>query len=80
MANERQLYIKDGIISDCAVIELNGRQISNPTVEMIHEAGWVEYTPEPHVRTLEEAKQEEINEINACDHTQGYPEKLHFNV
>lgn len=63
----KQLYIKDGVISDCAIIELEGRWISNPTVEMIHAAGWVEYTPEPHVRTLEEAIEEKIAEINTYD-------------
>lgn len=63
----KQLYIKDGVISDCAVIELEGRWISNPTVEMIHAAGWAEYTPEPHVRTIEVAIEEKINEINAYD-------------
>ena len=33
------------IFSDCRVIELNGAMISNPTAEMIAEAGWVEYVP-----------------------------------
>ena len=33
------------IFSDCRVIELNGAMISNPTAEMIAEAGWVVYNP-----------------------------------
>lgn len=60
----RQQYIKDGVISYCEVIELNGHWISNPTVDMIHAAGWVEYT---HIRTLQEAIEEKIAEINEYD-------------
>ena len=37
--NERMVF------STCKVIELNGRQVSNPTAEMIAEAGWLPYTP-----------------------------------
>lgn len=46
--NDRQIF------SDCKVIELNGRWISNPTPEMIAEAGWELFEPsevEPQART-----------------------------
>lgn len=64
---EKQLYIKDYIVSECLVIEYEGTQVSNPTIDMIHAAGWMEYTPEPHVRTLKESENDKINEINAYD-------------
>lgn len=44
-----RLYIKiingQQKISDCRTIQLNGVWISNPSVEQIAEAGWVEYIP-----------------------------------
>ena len=46
--NDRQIF------SDCKAIELNGRWISNPTLEMIAEAGWELFEPsevEPQART-----------------------------
>lgn len=37
--NDRQVF------SDCKTIELNGHYVSNPTAEMIAEAGWQVYVP-----------------------------------
>lgn len=53
------------IKSDCKVIKLNGHDISNPTPEMIAEAGWQVWVPP--ARTLEDAKRERIAELNAYD-------------
>lgn len=53
------------IKSDCKVIKLNGHDISNPTPEMIAEAGWKVWVPP--ARTLEDAKIEKIEELNAYD-------------
>ena len=39
------------VISDCKVIQLNGHDISNPTAEMIAQAGWTQYVPPPYVPT-----------------------------
>lgn len=33
------------VFSTCKVIKLNGRDVSNPTDEMIAEAGWLPHTP-----------------------------------
>lgn len=46
-------------------MEIGGRMVSNPTEEMLIEAGYHEYVvPE---KTLEQAKAEKINEITAYD-------------
>ena len=37
------------VFSDCKVIQLNGHDISNPTAEMIAQAGWTQYVPPPYV-------------------------------
>ena len=53
------------VFSDCKTVQMEGGTwISNPNVEQIAEAGWIEYV---HVRTLEEAKQEKIDEIEEYD-------------
>ena len=40
-------FIKDGQIAGDSVI-INGRQIFNPTEDMLIEAGYTEYVPEPY--------------------------------
>jgi len=62
---ERQLYIKGDVVSDCSVIHYGGRFISNPSAGLIHAAGWVEWTPPG--RTLQDAISDKIAEINAYD-------------
>ncbi len=63
-------YIKDGIISECKVIRLDNRWISNPRAEQIAQAGWVEYVPptiEPYVPTYEEKVVNAIRERYTID-------------
>ena len=53
------------VFSDCKTVQMeDGTWISNPSAEQIAAAGWIEYV---HVRTLEEAKQEKVAEIDAYD-------------
>lgn len=49
------------------VIRNNGKQTFNPTEQMILADGWVEYTPQPYVPTLEEVKSRKVEEILAYD-------------
>lgn len=56
------------VFSDCKTVQLeDGTWISNPNAEQIAAAGWIEYVPPVHVRTLEEAKQEKVDAIDAYD-------------
>ena len=68
------LFIKDGIIKRYEVqdgkvlctIEINGRWVSNPTIEQFKAQGWEEYTPpqpEPYVPTFEEIYKAKIVEL-----------------
>lgn len=58
-------YINDKGEFASQSMELGGRMVSNPTEEMLIEAGYHEYV-EP-AKTLEEAKAEKMSEITAYD-------------
>lgn len=63
-------YIKDGQISECKVIQLNNKWISNPRQEQILEAGWEVYTPPtptPYEPTYEEKVVNAIRERYSID-------------
>lgn len=50
-------YTKNGVVSECRTLLINGNMVSNPTEEMILAEGWVEYippTPIPYTPTYEE--------------------------
>lgn len=49
------------------VISKNGMSTYNPTEEMILNDGWVEYVHIEHKKTIEEYKNEKINEIKCYD-------------
>ncbi len=59
-------YIKDGKFYN-GVIELYGKKISNPTEDMLKEAGYEEYTAPTPTKTLNDYKQEVISNIRAYD-------------
>jgi hypothetical protein len=58
--------IVDGqkIFDECITILLGDCWVSNPTPEMIAEAGWTLYEPEPYVPTFEELIENKVNESN----------------
>lgn len=63
-------YIKDGKISECKVIQLNNKWISNPREAQILEAGWTPYvppTPTPYEPTYEEKVVSAIRERYSID-------------
>lgn len=63
-------YIKDGKISECKVIRLGDKWISNPSAEQIAQAGWVEYVPpapEPYTPSYEERVANAIRERYSID-------------
>ena len=63
-------YIKDGQISECKVIRLDNKWISNPRQEQIIEAGWEVYTPptiEPYIPSYEEKVVNAIRERYTID-------------
>lgn len=55
------MYTKDGKISSCKAIKLNGRWISNPSEEQILEAGWIPYVP-----PVPTERDKALAEINDC--------------
>lgn len=63
MDETKKQWQKDGRLWDGTSIVLDNMRIWNPTDEQLIEAGYVEYVPPVHVRTLEQAKAEKIAEI-----------------
>lgn len=61
-------YIKNGqIITDGTPISDANYKYFNPTSELYHSLGWEDYIESEPVKTLEEVKQEKINEIISYD-------------
>lgn len=61
-------YIKNGqIITDGTPISDTNYKYFNPTPELYHSLGWEDYIESKSVKTLEEVKQEKINEIISYD-------------
>lgn len=61
-------YIKNGqIITDGTPISDTNYKYFNPTPELYHSLGWEDYIESEPVKTLEEVKQEKINEIISYD-------------
>lgn len=58
-------WIKDGVFADMTM-EINGRMVSNPTDEMLREAGYVPYVPSD-AELLSQAKDAKTREIEAYD-------------
>lgn len=58
-------WIKDGVFADITM-EINGRMVSNPTDEMLREAGYVPYVPSD-AELLSQAKDAKTREIEAYD-------------
>ena len=58
-------WIKDGVFADMTM-EINGRMVSNPTDEMLREAGYVPYVPSD-AELLRQAKDAKTREIDAYD-------------
>ena len=61
-------YIKDGVIITAGTaIRYDNKVIISPTEADYLAHGWVEYIEPVHVKTLEEAKEDKIKEIEAYD-------------
>lgn len=60
-----QKWIKNGVFADMTM-EINGRMVSNPTDEMLREAGYVPYVPSD-AELLSQAKDAKTLEIDSYD-------------
>ena len=72
-------WIKDGVFADMTM-EINGRMVSNPTDEMLREAGYEPYVPSEKelLAQAKETKTQEIERYDISDKVNGF--KLNGNA
>lgn len=62
---KRNFLVEDGKV--IATVQVNGRWVSNPSVETLLKGGWTEYTPQPHIPSYEDRVVELIRQQYTLD-------------